>query len=150
MRWSERTSANGNPHGVKDIADTGLIIALLTRNDPFHRWALTAFRRHSPFVVCDAVLVEAASFFPDPIAVLKLVARGDLILDPSFDLANELPRVLDLAAKYADRPMDLADACLVRMSELTARCRIWTIDRDDFSTYRRHGRQPVPVELPSQ
>jgi hypothetical protein len=134
---------------VKDIADTGLIVALLTRNDPFHHWALAAFRRHSPLFVCDAVLAEAGSFFPDPVAVLKLVARGDLVLDPSFDLANELPRVLELACKYADRPMDLADACLVRMTELTAHSRVWTIDREDFSTYRRHGRQRVPVEFPS-
>lgn len=133
---------------MKNIADTGLIVALLTRNDPFHRWALAAFRQHSPFYVCDAVLAEAGSFFPDPIALLKLVSRGDLILDEDFRLADELPRIVELVTKYADRPMDLADACLVRMTELNARSRIWTIDREDFSTYRRHGRQPVPTQFP--
>ena len=135
---------------MKRIADTGLIVALLTRNDPFHSWALHVFQQHAPFHVCDAVLGEAASFFPDPLRVLQLVARRDLILDPAFDLADELPRVLALATKYADRPMDLADACLVRMSELTERCKIWTVDRDDFAAYRRHGRQPVPCEFPPE
>jgi len=120
----------------------------LTRNDRFHAWATEAFRRHAPFHVCDAVLAEAGSFFPDPVNLLQLVARGDLILDPDFILAVELPRILELTEKYADRPMDLADAGLVRMSELTVRCRIWTVDRADFATYRRHGRQPVPCEFP--
>ena len=46
--------------------------------------------------------------------------------------------------------MDLADACLVRMSELTERCKIWTVDRDDFAAYRRHGRQTVPCEFPPE
>lgn len=85
-----------------------------------------------------------------PIGPLKLVARGDLILDPDFDLSKEIPRLLELCRKYADRSMDLADACLVRMTELTGRCRIWTVDRDDFSTYRRHGRDMVPCEFPPE
>lgn len=135
---------------MKRIADTGLIVALLTRNDRFHDWAVRVFRANAPFHVCDVVLGEAASFFPDPVHVLQLIARGDLILDPAFVLADELPHVLALVMKYADRPMDLADACLVRMTELTTRCRIWTVDRADFSAYRRLGRQPVPCEFPAQ
>lgn len=133
---------------MKRIADTGLIVALLTRNDPFHAWAVREFRTHAPFHVCDAVLVEAASFFPDPVNVLRLVQRGDLILEPGFSLGQELGAVLTLAAKYADRPMDLADACIVRMTELTQRCKVWTVDRSDFAAYRRHGRQLVPCEFP--
>jgi predicted nucleic acid-binding protein len=135
---------------MKEIADTGLIVALLTRNDPFHHWALAAFRAHAPFHTCDAVLAEAASFFPDPTGTLRLISRGDLLIDPDFQLARELPHVLALATKYADRPMDLADACLVRMTELTRRCRLWTVDRDDFATYRRLGRQMIPCEFPTQ
>jgi predicted nucleic acid-binding protein len=133
---------------LNEIADTGLVVALLTRNDPFHAWALEAFREHSPFVTCDAVLAEAASFFPDPVGLMELVARGDLQIDRGFRLADELPRVLALVTKYADRPMDLADACLVRMTELVQRCRVWTVDRREFAAYRRHGRQVVPCEFP--
>jgi predicted nucleic acid-binding protein len=147
-----RTHACGSKSGsdpapnVNPIADTGLIVALLAADDPYHAWAADAFRRHSPFHACDAVLAEACSFLPDSRPVLKLVARGDLIL--GFDLAAELPKVLALATKYADRPMDLADACVVRMSELQPSCRVWTVDRSDFAVYRRDGRQAVPCEFP--
>ena len=133
---------------MKRVADTGVIVALLARNDHAHAWAADAFRRHAPFHVCDAVLCEAASFFDNPVAILQLVARGDLIIDPGFVLAEELPRVLGLVTRYSDRPMDLADACVVRMTELTPRCKVWTVDREDFTIYRRHGRQSVPCEFP--
>ena len=131
---------------MKPIADTGVIVALLAADDPCHAWAAEAFRRRSPFFTCDAVLAEACSFFPDPRPVLTLVLRGDLLLD--FNLAEQMPRVLALVTKYADRPMDLADACVVRMTELNERCKVWTVDRGDFLAYRRHGRQPVPYEFP--
>ena len=76
------------------------------------------------------------------------MTRGDLILDPDFCFARELDPLLNLVTRYASLPMDLADACLVPMSEQTARCRIWTVDRHDFSAYRRHGRQVIPCEFP--
>jgi predicted nucleic acid-binding protein len=131
---------------MRCIADTGVIVALLAADDPFHVWAADAFRQHSPFFTCDPVLAEACSFFANPIPVLTLVARGDLILD--FNLAAEMPRVFALATQYADHPMDLADACVLRMTELSARCKVWTIDRNDFASYRRHGRQSVPCDFP--
>jgi predicted nucleic acid-binding protein len=127
-----------------------LIVALLFRNDPFHNWALEAFGNHAPFITCDAVLAEAASFCPDPVAVLKLVTRGDLIPDPDFTVASEASHLAALASKYAERPMDFAGACLVRMSELHSKCRIWTVDRNDFSTYRRMGRRTIPCEFPPE
>lgn len=131
---------------MKPIADTGVIVALLAADDPAHAWAVEAFRKQSPFLTCDAVLAEACSFFVDPRPVLTLVARGDLLLD--FNLAEEMPKVLALVTKYADQPMDLADACVVRMSELYSRCKVWTVDRGDFTAYRRHGRQAVACEFP--
>ncbi len=131
-----------------EIADAGLVIALINSRDVHHEWAADAFRRSAPFHTCDAVLGEAAAITAAPIKVLNLVARGDLILDPAFVLADELPQVLALATKYADRPMDLADACLVRMTEITRECRVWTVDRADFDAYRRHGRQAIPCEFP--
>lgn len=133
---------------MKEIADTGLIVALFNRNDPYHSWAAAAFRSHSPFFTCEAVVTEAGSFFSDPVGLLRLISRGDLVLDPGFVLAKELPAVLALVGKYSDQPMDLADACLVRMTELAARSRVWTVDRRDFSAYRRHGRQGIPCEFP--
>jgi len=135
---------------VKEIADTGLIVAFFNRKDPFHSWAVAAFKAHSPFFTCEAVLAAAGSFFPDPVGLLRLISRGDLILDPGFILAKELSTVLALASKYSDHPMDLADACLVRMTELSTRSRIWTVDRRDFSAYRRHGNQIIPCEFPEK
>jgi predicted nucleic acid-binding protein len=133
---------------MKEIADTGLIVALLVRNDPFHDWALDAFRSLCPFFTCDAVLAEAGSFFSDPVGLLKLVSSGDLIIDPDFVLAREWPAVVALATKYYDRPMVLADACLVRMTELCIRSRVWTVDRADFAVYRRSGKLAIPCEFP--
>ena len=133
---------------MKEIADTGLIVALLARNDPHHAWALEAFRKHSPFFTCDAVLAEAGSFFPDPVGLLRLVSRGDLVIDPDFVLARELHGILELVRKYSDRPMDLADGCIVRMAELSVRCRVWTVDRADFAVYRRSGKSAIPCEFP--
>jgi len=135
---------------VKRFADTGLLVAAADPRDRHHAWAAAALRKHSPFHTCEAVVLETAWVLGSPLGVLLLVARGDLLLDPAFILSAEVPRLLELCRKYSDRSMDLADACLVRMTELTSRCKIWTVDRDDFSTYRRHGRQTVPCEFPPE
>lgn len=135
---------------MKRIADTGLLVAAADPHDRHHRWASAALRANAPFHTCEAVILETAWVLGSPVAVLGLVARGDLIVDPEFAFSQEIPRLLELCRKYEDRSMDLADACLVRMTELTARCKLWTVDRGDFSAYRRHGRQAVPCEFPPQ
>jgi predicted nucleic acid-binding protein len=135
---------------MKRIADTGLLVAAADAGDRDHHWAAEALRSHTPFHTCEAVILETAWVLGSPLGVLRVVARGDLVIDPDFHMADELPRLLALCAKYADREMDLADACLVRMTELSTRCRVWTVDRDDFSAYRRHGRQPIPCEFPPE
>jgi predicted nucleic acid-binding protein len=126
------------------------LVAAADPHDRHHVWAAAALRKHSPFHTCEAVILETAWMLDSPIRVLTLLARGDLVIDPDFDFAVEVPRLLELCRKYADRPMDIADACLVRMTELTSRCKLWTVDRDDFSAYRRHGRQQVPCEFPPE
>jgi predicted nucleic acid-binding protein len=75
-------------------------------------------------------------------AVLGLVGRGVVKVD--FRLSGEIETVRRLMSKYASVPMSLADACLVRMTELHARSAVLTLDRD-FRAYRRNGRQVVPV-----
>jgi len=80
-----------------------------------------------------------------PDAVLELVSRGAIKID--FGLAKELRAVRKLMNKYATLPMSLADACLVRMTELDARTGVLTLDKD-FRIYRRHGRQAIPVIIP--
>mgnify|MGYP003449622730 FL=1 len=98
---------------------------------------------------CEAVLSEAC-FLLHRInggqdAVLELVARG--IVTVTFSLAAELAAVRKLMARYASIPMSLADACLVRMSELDPRATVITLD-SDFKIYRRNRRQTIPVLLP--
>ena len=82
---------------------------------------------------------------PQAVALAQLLRRCHLQL--AFTLADELRTVLDLRAKYANVPMSLADACLVRMSETLPEPIIITTD-SDFRIYRRHSRQVVPCLLP--
>ncbi|MEI9960177.1 MAG: hypothetical protein WDM76_03305 [Limisphaerales bacterium] len=133
---------------MKKIADTGLLLAALDKTDPFHAWGAKEFLIHAPFVTCDAVLVELSYHLDDAGPGMKLIEHGDLILD--FDLSAETKAVLDFLHKYRDLKMELADACLLRMTELNSQSKIWTVDRTDFLVYRRHGRQPVPCEFPGK
>jgi len=132
------------------ILDTGPLVAALRRpedGDPFTPWAAKLLRSLPyPLFTCDAVLTEAARFLGSPAKLLEAVKRGLLV--SRFDTQAAAPRLAELVEKYADRPMDFADACLVYMSEQTRDCRIVTIDRADFSVYRRHGRETIPLLLP--
>lgn len=131
----------------KRIADSGLLIGYLDERDAFHEWASRSLERlPAPWLVCEPVLAEVSAYIGTPLPVLKMLARGDLEL--SFALAQELDHVLALAAKYADQGMDLADACVVRMTELFPNTTVYTVDRSDFAVYRRHGRQIVPCVFP--
>jgi uncharacterized protein len=128
------------------IADTGLLKALFDRSDEHHRWGVEQFRVHAPFHTCEAVMDELSFLIGDPRLGLKLVARGDLVLN--FQLVDHVAEVADLLEKYRDVPMDLADACLVRMTELQDRCKVWTTDATDFKIFRRHRRHLIPIEIP--
>ena len=74
-----------------------------------------------------------------------LIRRGSVLV--AFDLAKNVEPVLKLMQKYADVPMSLADACLVRMTETLADPIVMTTDAD-FRVYRRHGRRVVPCVTP--
>ena len=91
-------------------------------------------------------MTETAHLIGLPELVLTLIERGDVVLD--FDLTTEARSVKTLLSRYADQGMDLADACLVRMSELHPNCHVFTTDRRDFSVYRRNGRHDVPCVFP--
>jgi predicted nucleic acid-binding protein len=130
------------------LVDTGFLIALLSRRDRHHRWAeLRSSQVSTPWKTCEAVLSE--TFFllggHGRRSLAGLLHRKAVV--PAFDLARNLDRVLALMQKYADVPMSLADACLVRMSEIVADPVILTTD-GDFRIYRRHGRQVVACSTP--
>ena len=131
------------------LVDAGFVVALLSRRDNNHRWAAAQPARLAPpWTTCEAVLSEAfhllgAAGGP---ALATLLHRRAVL--PAFDLGNELERVLRLMQKYADVPMSLADACLVRMTETLSDPVLLTTDTD-FRIYRRHSRQAVPCVMPN-
>lgn len=131
------------------LVDAGFLIALLSRRDRHHAWAAAQSPGLAPpWKTCEAVLSEAFHLLGTrgrP-ALAALLRRGAVI--SAFDLADELDRVLNLMQKYADVPMSLADACLVRMTETLGDPVILTTDTD-FRIYRRHGRHVVPCVTPS-
>ena len=76
---------------------------------------------------------------------MSLVADG--IVKPTFRLADEVDAVRALMKRFSSVPMSLADACLVRMTELEPRATVITLDQD-FRLYRRNGRKTVPHQSP--
>ena len=76
-----------------------------------------------------------------------MIQAKEIIL--AFDLSDETAGVLSLLKKYRDRDMDLADACIVRMTEIMHDCRVITLDRSDFAVYRRNGRGIIPLIVPT-
>ena len=94
------------------------------------------------------VLTEAVYFLRedeleiDPL--FQLLERGALRLE--FDVSTHWPRIRTLMARYEQ--MDIADASIVVMSELHARSQVLTMDRTDFSMYRRNDRQTIAFVAP--
>jgi predicted nucleic acid-binding protein len=132
---------------VKAIADTGFLVAFGNRRDRFHAWAVElAANATEPLLTCDAVLAEAAFQLRSVPLVLAMVS--DELVRPTFDVFGHLDRLAQLARKYGDRRPDLADLCLVRMSELHPRHVVVTVDTD-FRVYRRNGREAIPVLMPT-
>ena len=105
---------------MKGIADTGLLVAFANRNDRHHEWAVRiAERVVDPLLTCEAVLAEAAFHLQSAAVVLAMLDDGLIAL--AFDCRSHLPHLSALAVRYADRHPDLADLCLIRMSEIYPR-----------------------------
>jgi predicted nucleic acid-binding protein len=133
------------------LVDTGPIVAFLNERDRYHEWSREIFAGLGyPVMSCEAVLSEACFLLRrargGSEAVLKLVERG-LVRLP-FRLEAESVPVRRLLARYAGVRMSLADACLVRLSELISGSSLLTLDRD-FKIYRRHGRNVIPTLMPA-
>jgi uncharacterized protein len=132
------------------LLDTGPWVALLCRDDAHHTWAREQFAQITgPLLTCEAVVAETCFLLAraghDPAKALALVARG--VVQIPMSLAQEITAVQSLFERYDNVPASLADACLIRMSELFDRCRVLTLD-SDFRIYRRHGRKVIPVWSP--
>jgi predicted nucleic acid-binding protein len=129
------------------IIDTGPLVAFLVKEETHHLWVIEQFQKlPAPFLTCDAVLTE--TFFllhklPHGTAkFFTLLNSGLLAVD--FSLVAEGAALEKLVQRYANVPMSLADACLVRLSKLHPMSVVFTLDRH-FQIYRRDGRQPIPL-----
>jgi hypothetical protein len=132
---------------MKGIADAGFIVAFARRNDQHHLWALDLGERITePLLSCEAVLAEAAFHLGSSSYVLSLVEDG--LLQVVFDVSENVSQLRELARRYADRKPDLADLCLIRMSELYPRHPVITVDESDFRVYRRNKRETIPLICP--
>jgi uncharacterized protein len=132
---------------VKAIADTGFIVAFGSHGDYHHAWALEVARNITePVLTCEAVLAEAAFHLGSSSYVLSLLQNEMLRLD--FDLPRNLDKLVELGRRYVDRKPDLADLCVIRMSELYPRHTVITIDESDFRVYRRNKREVIPILCP--
>ncbi len=132
------------------IVDTGPLVAFLSQDDSAHAWAVTVFKQlGAPLVTCDVVIAEAHYLLSrtrnGADGLLALLETGGLQLASLAELDPALLR--QLIFRYRDVPMDLADACIVRLSELHPGSAVVTIDQD-FLVYRRNRRQSIPLICP--
>lgn len=132
---------------MKAIADTGFIVAFARLNDQHHSWAVNlADRMTEPLLTCEAVLAETAFHLASSAFVLSVIKDG--LLEIRFDISRNLAQLEELAERYSDRNPDLADLCLIRMSELFPRHTVLTVDESDFRVYRRNKRETIPILCP--
>jgi predicted nucleic acid-binding protein len=130
------------------LVDASFLVALINRRDTNHAWASAqALTFQRPWKTCEPALSEA--FYnlgpPGSPRLIELLRRRAVI--SGFQLNENLDDIIALLRKYADLPISLADACLVRMSEILSDPILLTTD-SDFRVYRRHGRQVVPCVMP--
>ena len=132
---------------MKALADTGVLVAFANRHDRHHEWAVAlASQLTEPWLTCEAVLAETAFHLQDSRIVFAMLDEG--LIQLSFDCVDHLPHLTALATRYADRRPDLADLCLIRMSELYPRHAVITTDAEDFRIYRRNKREAIPLICP--
>jgi uncharacterized protein len=132
------------------LIDTGPLIAYLNPNDTHHAWAVKILTDVDlPLLSCEAVIAEAYFLLcRDRLgadALMQLLEDG--IIQIAFSLNHETPALRALMQRYRSVPMSLADACLVRMSELNQSAKIFTLD-SDFLVYRRDRNAIIPVIMP--
>jgi uncharacterized protein len=133
------------------IVDTGPLVAFFDRSEQHHRWVSERFEElEAPLLVCEPVLAETmyllARYPEAQDALLELIQNGALRV--AFRLDEHIGELRKLLRKYRDTPMSLADACVVRMSEIYDRHAVLTLD-SDFLIYRKDGRVALTVINPA-
>jgi predicted nucleic acid-binding protein len=133
------------------LLDAGPWVALHCRGDGHHQWARDQFgSQPGPFFTCEAVVAETCFLLAragfDPAKALALIERG--VVQVGMQLQEEIGAVNGLFTRYENVPASLADACLIRMSEIYENSKVMTLD-GDFHIYRRHGRKAIALIRPA-
>jgi predicted nucleic acid-binding protein len=134
------------PRSPSTLIDTGAILALIDQRDRWHAACLDAYASlRLPLATSAAVLTELFHMIRrHEVSTAWSFIRSDAVNVLPIDDAD-LPALYELMRGYADRPMDFADATLVRLAEREALSTVFTIDHDDFETYRIAGKRKFRV-----
>lgn len=132
------------------IVDTGPLVAFINRREQLHKWVIAELATiNQPLLTCEAVITEACfllrNVYGGEEALISLLETGKIQLP--FHLDEETAAVRELLVRYRSVPISLADACLVRMAELSAESAVFTLD-SDFRIYRKNKNQFLAVIMP--
>jgi predicted nucleic acid-binding protein len=135
----------------KGLADTGALLALLDRSDRWHTRCAEAFAQLPlPLATTVAVLAELFHLLDKPQevdAAWGLLLSGAIIVLPIAE--EDLPDLEALMRRYRDRLMDFADASLVHLARRESLVTVFTVDHNDFETYRIEGKRRFRI-LPAR
>jgi uncharacterized protein len=132
------------------LLDTGPLVSFLADGLVHHAWAVEQWKQlRPPMLTCEPVLTEATFLLKregcDTDVLFALLERG--IIRIGLAVEDQQADLRALMRRYRNRPMSLADACLVRLSEIHGAAEVLTLD-GDFRIYRRHGNKVIPVRMP--
>ncbi|AFZ11462.1 MAG: PIN domain-containing protein [Crinalium sp.] len=131
------------------IVDTGFWLALVDQKDTYHEAAKKALKQYNePLITTWCVITETCYLLLTRKGVKAQIAFINSLNQGLFTVFNLEPehgvKIAQLMEKYADLPMDLADASLVILAEHLGHGRIFSVDQRDFNTYR--WKQTYPFE----
>jgi len=137
---------------IRALADTGALLAYLDQADRWHEPCRTAFAElRLPLATTEAVLTELFHLVADDPAETDItwgfIRSGAVTVLPIVD--RDLPELEALMQEYRDQPMDFADATLVHLAKRETFTSVFTVDHNDFETYRIGGRKHFRI-LPSR
>jgi len=125
------------------LVDTGPLVALANKRDKYHQDCSAFLANYRGRLLTTwSVLTEfshLACSVSSTLALYQWIERGGM--EVATLGRDELVSTIDWITRYADRPMDLADASLVVTAIKTGCIDVWTLDRTDFETYRLPGRK---------
>jgi predicted nucleic acid-binding protein len=132
------------------LLDTGPLVSFLAAGLEHHEWATEEWKRlRPPLLTCEPVLTEATFLLKregrDTDPLFALLDRG--VIRIGLSVQQQQADLRALMHRYRNRPMSLADACLVRLSEIHSAAELLTLD-SDFRIYRRHGNKVIPLRIP--